>query len=574
MKQKITGSFIFSNLFIPGLLLALYFLAYSLATELLNIEGVNTVFSDRSWKILLPVLIILVLACLYQKLRNSETVFQKRKKTKLKLLDLVLILLPLTPIVQYIISNHGILSSRDVLIILGFFSFSSFLFILLIPKLLGTFSSVKLLTALGIAFTTTLTSMSLLSKQFNWYLNGSLKIQLIFFVIIFFIAFLIQHANEKDKKLIYWIIVIFFIANSVIQVSNKTEEYSQSTQASVDQKMFSLLRGKTPQRLPNIYLLIYDSYVCNETMLAYGIDNSEQEKYLQESGFRLYPKTYSTGSATLQTMRVIFQLSHEYVGESRSGVSGDGLVHKVLQDLGYKTVGLFEGDYWFKGANSTYDDSYPKTQREQYQYFITAVLIGEFRFDQEFNKQTHQQFVETKLAMFEESQPDQRFIYAHTELPNHSQNSGVCLVNETELFADRLNRANKEMKNDIDKIVESDPQSIIIVAGDHGPYLTKNCYVTAKKYNLKEINRLDIQDRFGTFLAIRWPTDNYASSDQITVIQDLFPVIFSYIFEDTSLLDMRVEPVTQFRFTISNAYVDRGIIQGGVDDQEPLFLSE
>lgn len=91
---------------------------------------------------------------------------------------------------------------------------------------------------------------------------------------------------------------------------------------------------------------------------------------------------------------------------------------------------------------------------------------------------------------------------------------------------------------------------------------------------VNDINRLDIQDRFGTFLAIKWPTANYASFDQITVIQDLFPVIFSYIFEDTSLLEMKVEPVTQFRFTTSNAYVDRGIIQGGVDDQEPLFLSK
>lgn len=156
---------------------------------------------------------------------------------------------------------------------------------------------------------------------------------------------------------------------------------------------------------------------------------------------------------------------------------------------------------------------------------MKAVLIGEFRFDEEFNTQTYQQFVEIKRKLFEENQPDQRFIYVHTELPNHSQNSGACLGDETALYAERLTRANIEMKEDIDKIIEFDSESIIIVAGDHGPYLTKNCYYLVGDYTTTEIDRLDIQDRFGAFLAIRQPDESYGSYDQITVIQDLFPEI-------------------------------------------------
>jgi hypothetical protein len=572
MRRRISGLFIFYNLFIPSLLLTLYFLFYSLTTDLLNIEGVNTFFSDRAWIILLPITTLLALACIYLMMHNSENLLQKRTKSKIALLDLVQLLFPLTPIVQYIVVNYGILSVMDMLIILGFFSFLSFLLIFLIPKLLGAFSPTRILSSLGVAFTTTFTSMSFLSKQFNWYYAGSLKIQIPVFVIFFFIAFLIQAVNEKDKKFYYWIIVIFFLANSTIQFINKIGEYSQSNQAVIDQKMQLLIQDNEPKRSPNIYLLIYDSYVCNETMLAYGIDNSEQENYLRRNSFVVYPKTYSTGSATLETMRVVFQLSPEYSGESRSGVSGNGLVHKVLKDLGYKTIGLFEGDYWFKGVDSTYDTSYPQNQREQYQYFISAVLIGEFRFDQEFNSQTQQQFVQIKQSLFEDNQTDQRFIYAHTELPNHSQNSGACLEDETELYVERLSRANKEMKDDIEKLIESDPDSIIIIAGDHGPYLTKNCYYLADSYTTEEINRLDIQDRFGTFLAIRWPDESYKSYDQIVVIQDLFPAIFSYLYDDPALLQMRVEPVTQFQFSTSGAYVEDGIIRGGIDDGEALFF--
>lgn len=131
MKFKISSAFVFSYFFIPGLALTLYFLCYSLITDLLNIEGVNTVFSDRSWKILLPVIIILGFAYFFLRFRKSESFFEKNEKTSLSLPDFVLILIPLTPIVQYIIINNGILSLIDVLIILGCFSFSSFLFIFL-----------------------------------------------------------------------------------------------------------------------------------------------------------------------------------------------------------------------------------------------------------------------------------------------------------------------------------------------------------------------------------------------------------------------------------------------------------
>lgn len=574
MKQRITGSFIFSFFMIPGCVLTLYFLAYSLTPNWLSNEGVNSAFADRSWKISLLLTILSAVTFIFVRIRGSEKGLTKLNRTKLTLVDLVLVLLPLTPVVQYIIVNQGILSGMDLLIIIGFFFFSSLLIIFLIPKLLETIGSVKVLMALGVAFTTTLTSMSLLSKWFNWYYSGSLKIQALLFVFFFFIAFLSQSVNKNDKKFIYWIILIFFVANSTIQWVSKTGKYTQSAQAMIDQKMFSVLKNKTPKSSPNIYLLVYDSYIGNETLLSLGIDNSEQEEFLEQKGFVLYPKTYSTGSATLETMRVVFQLNTEYSGESRSGVSGDGLVQKVLKDLGYKTYGLFEGDYWFKGVNSTYSESYPESQKEQYQYFITAVLIGEFRFDQEFNSQTHQQFVEIKQKIFEETPLEQRFIYAHTELPNHSQNSGACLANETELHAERLNRANSEMKEDVEGIIQNDPQAIIIVAGDHGPYLTKNCYYLVGDYTASEVDRLDIQDRFGTFLSIRWPSDSYKSYDQITVIQDLFPVILSYLYDDPAPLQMEVEPVTQFQFSTSGVYVEDGIIRGGIDDGEPLFLGE
>lgn len=148
------------------------------------------------------------------------------------------------------------------------------------------------------------------------------------------------------------------------------------------------------------------------------------------------------------------------------------------------------------------------------------------------------------------------------------------LANETELYQERLAQANVEMKRNLDLLLQNDPEAIVIFAGDHGPYLTKNCYYLVGSYTSAQIDRLDIQDRFGVFLAIRWPTESYKAYDQFTVLQDLFPVVLSYLYDDAALLDIRVESVTQFQYSTSWAYVDHGIIKGGLDDGEPLFLGD
>jgi hypothetical protein len=180
-----------------------------------------------------------------------------------------------------------------------------------------------------------------------------------------------------------------------------------------------------------------------------------------------------------------------------------------------------------------------------------------------------------KHDLFTSLPADPLFLYSHILLPGHSQNSGACLPDETQQFAERLKAANLQMRVDLDTLIEHDPDAIIIVAGDHGAYLSKNCASTGEGgYSLREITRYDIQDRFGSFLAIRWPDENYVGYDQITVLQDIFPAVFAYLFQDASILDTRVPPVTLYDpWIISGAVVDNGIIHGGVNDGEPLFES-
>jgi hypothetical protein len=270
-------------------------------------------------------------------------------------------------------------------------------------------------------------------------------------------------------------------------------------------------------------------------------------------------------------MSRVLNSSTNYYGNRRRAISGDGIVQNLLKDFGYKTYGIFPIEYYFRGTIPTYDYWFPDMS-SSVMLLTKAIFLGELRFDINFDEVPREEFVQEKSMILSEVPDELRFIYTHSELPGHSTHAGFCRPNEIELFKERLVLANEEMRQDIKLVLENDPEAIVIVAGDHGPRLTKNCYFTEDEFDMSEINRLDIQDRNGTFLAIKWPVSGFEEYDDITVLQDLFPVIFAYIFEDQDMLKARIEPKTNNETRTSGVEVSDGIIIGGVNDGEALYL--
>ena len=430
-----------------------------------------------------------------------------------------------------------------------------------------------MLMFLGLAFTFSLTNMATLSRQFAWHDAGSFIIQLTVFTGVFLLSWFFFYI--KRENYLYLLAVLIFVSTTTTQLLAKVDGAPESNQTNIDNRLVTLVDSRKPIITPNIYLLIYDAYVVNETMLAYGIDNHAQEQYLKELGFTIYPHTYSIGSNSIGTMSRVLNASTEFYGNIRKGVSGDGVVQNLLKGIDYKTYGIFTTDLFFRGGASNYDYSFPGYSSPA-NLLIKAILEGEFRFDVAINEIPRDQFVEKKKNLFSSESNNPRFIYMHSNMPGHSQISGACLPNEIELFTKRLLEANLEMTQDLEMIIENDQDAIIVVAGDHGPYLTKNCTYTSFDYDISEISRLDIQDRYGTFLAIRWPAQGFENYDDVVVLQDIFPVIFAYIYQNPILLEAKVETVTldnydQF-FPTSGATVIDGIISGGINSGEHLFM--
>ena len=166
-----------------------------------------------------------------------------------------------------------------------------------------------------------------------------------------------------------------------------------------------------------------------------------------------------------------------------------------------------------------------------------------------------------------------KFVYTHTG-PGHT--GATCQKDDVRQFQRRLYKSNIEMKQDIDSIIINNPDSIIIINGDHGPYITKNCFILNEghEYSKNDINRLDIQDRLGTFLAIKWPNEIDQLTDGIVVLQDIFPMIFNKIFTEPQFMSSKYRVNTSTIVThTAGVGVKNGIILGGKNNGEKLFLS-
>ena len=561
-----TAIFIRSHILIPLAILCLYLAAFSLLLP----AGVNKVFVTRSMQVLLPITALLWVSFLVATgLAKVKAARVETPEDRLAAGDATLLLLPLVPVVQYLLLNSDILSFTDAVVVLGIFALFSALLVLVVPLLLQKTGSARPVMYMALAFTFLITNMAAAAKDHNWHDWVSLQILLPLFAAIALGSWLLFRLGLRT--VLHVVILAFFVTNGLVVLRTRLASASSPGAPPAPSRLVALVESRQPQSMPGIYLLIYDSYVPSETMAGYGIDNVPQEQYLEQSGFTLYPNTYSIDAGSLKTMSRVLNASPSYLidRDGRTAVAGGGTILQLLKEYGYETYGVFPSDFNFRGTVPTYDTYFPGPSSSA-GLLIGAILEGEFRFDIGFDRVSREVFLQEKERLFSTPSDHPKFVYSHSVLPGHSQ-VPTCGTVELTAFRDDVAEANREMRLDIQTILDHDPDAIIVVAGDHGPRLTKNCDRTEGVYDLSEISRLDIQDRFGTFLAIHWPSQDFEAYDQITVLQDLFPAIFAYMFKDPALLQARFNPATVSDGMISGARVIDGIIVGGADDGEPLF---
>lgn len=568
---------VFNSLVNPGMLFQMILSASLMfgyiyaCTRLLyrSNKGLNFLFLSKiaPYSFIL-IISFLVLFLISNRIQGDGKFSFIKNKEPIEIINILLISLPMTPIIQYIFANQDILSITDSIVVFSFFAIIAIISVLVIPWILSPLLAKNLSIPVSISFLFIINNMASFGR------TTSLKQVTLILVTLYIISFILLFFNKKSILII--VSCIFFVSNGAVSVTKLNVNDGDATindveTTDIDQHVSNL----TLQQKPDIFLLIYDSYANQETLELYGYDNSAQVDYLINNGFSIYDGTYSINADSLSSMAQMLHPSFIQATqrEYRRIIAGDASVLQLLKKNGYQTHSIFDSDYLTKDFESQYDFTFPSNIHsiDSSKIIIEAILEGEFRFDADFSTITYEDIVTTKEKLFTKKVDRPRFFYHHNPNPGHSQNSGVLLPNETELHLEKLKQINEEMKVDIDNIRLANKDAIIIIAGDHGPYLTKNG-IGLGSYDLSEIDRLDIQDRLGTFLAISWPDSVNVRQYDIKTLQDVFPAVLSYMYDDPKLFDkLHMKRESLSISVVGGARIKDGIILGGANNEEPLF---
>ena len=536
-------------------------------------KGLTSEFLFRGSKLIGLIFIFLSIIFLSYWFFDKNFKF-KKKISYPEIKDFILLCLPMSPIVGYIILNREYLNNFGLIYVILVPLVFIIILCFIIPILMSYIASLKMLMISGLAISFTVLSMSVITENpQNHIFNSKFITQGSCLIITFITVYLIYSFN---KTIAYTAVVVFFLSG-VTQKTFNVVLSKNLTANQTDNRLDIFLDNKNNKiiKKKNIYILVYESYANLETLKYYGFDNSEQIKFLENNDFKIYRGIYSNGASSVSSTSRILELKEQLPKYGRYYISGNSLSLKILQANGYKNIGLFSSPYFFGPYPKTWDEYYPKEDITKIgsNIILKAIFEGQFRFDIFDDNYDYDKYLNLKEKYLTLKPKQPTLFYTHNLLPGHSQNSGKCIPNEKKNYFKRVKKANNEMKDDIKNLKNNDPDAIIILVSDHGPYLTKNCGQLLGM-NKSSINKYDIQDRYGVFLAISWPKGMKNHVNNIEISQDIFPAILSNITSNKDLFDklkLKREFFDGFNNTVSGINIKNGVLKGGKNDGEPLF---
>ncbi len=505
---------------------------------------------------------------------NEKYTFSKLNIQKTIYKPVIYTLITLIPIFRFCIVNREILSIAELVILVLYFFSLSFVLIVLVSYVFDETLGTPIYQPFSTALLCIVYEMPSISKDYEVGAPmGS------YYLLVIFLALFVFFRLVYKSKLIQMVLLTIGLYFGGTMESLTTEEEVDYELESVQASSPFVFNNEIKiEDKYSVLLLVYDGYPPEETLNMMGIDISNQTDYLINEGFTIYDGIYSMGSFSLGTMSRFLEGSEQEYSEDnmRKITGGNSSFAKTLDQYGYETAGIFTSVFYFPPNSSrAYDYSFPNEGGKRSKKMFTSILRGKLTFKDILYTIPYENYVSEKQYFLKDvaNKEVPTFLYTHTYYPGHSQNSGICLEDETSTWKKRLNFANNEMREDISSLVPSFDNTIIVIMGDHGPFLTKNC-TTLEGYDQEEIDRLDIQDRHGTFLAIRWPETSTPIEFENKVLQNVLISIFSTLTSDEQFMKQNELPerihVTHLPKEI---LVENNIIYGGKNNLEPLFLN-
>jgi hypothetical protein len=329
--------------------------------------------------------------------------------------------------------------------------------------------------------------------------------------ILFYIWATRPRFTFRDAVLALNVVSLGLVVTSLVQINSGTQKGSGHYAAAKNAPVEQLTRPADP---PDVYYFILDMYGRDDLLKqAYGYDNSEFLKALEERGF--YVAECSMSNYTRTEISLGSSLNMMYLQDLDPAFSPDSIKRSRLWDslkhsaarynfenMGYKTIGFATGFAWMElnDANFFYTPDSISMGMTEFELLFLRTTLARYANDLHWinpDQIEGQNFRDRTMNVFDKvddiaRNPDPTFAYIHLISPhppfvfgpdgrptNPADFWNTKRQYPANLFAkgyqNQLTFINNKMLDAVDKILaDSKTPPIIVIQGDHGPWLQPN----------------------------------------------------------------------------------------------------
>jgi len=386
-------------------------------------------------------------------------------------------------------SNIFQIHIRDGWRILAFTFIISFVFFFFSKLALRNWDRAAIATTLG----------AVLFNSFILMMDGW-KI-LLWIIVAILTIFLVKQPGQRLRSAAPWANMISIFVTLILSIN--------IFNVSLPRDLISLQPSLPPLQLysksgrPNIYLIILDSYARSDLLLSrFNYDNSAFLNNLRDKGFIVDDCAMSNYTKTELTMSSMFNLNYldDTSRDSRWNNIRHSLVRSSLEQINYKIITFPTGFVWadIPDADFYITPTY-KTPLVDFEFFWLRqnplIYLGKLLpmdFSQLYGYSYYQRTMNAldHFPTLSTLTDNPIFAYIHIIAPHPpfvlDQQGNffdyTSLMRDEQTFLDggfstgytmELDYLNRKVSDQLDVLMQNDPDAIIIIMGDHGPWFSE-----------------------------------------------------------------------------------------------------
>jgi len=241
---------------------------------------------------------------------------------------------------------------------------------------------------------------------------------------------------------------------------------------------------------PNVYHIILDEYTDNEILTKkFGYNNEKFLEFLNNNGFYMHDKLFSTFGGTVKELNVIFNMEYPkklgWMSEDYESLNNN----KVMSIFSNQNYSIIETNSMMRWKNFSdvdtklcYDTNFINSE------FLDQVLGKSIirYFLEKYQQDTRRDTVRCTFDVLNEitlKTDGPKYVFSHVYvphppflfgpngenvIPDHREISGLQSWEDPQGYVNQLIYATNEITVVIKNIVKNDPNAIVIVQGDTG----------------------------------------------------------------------------------------------------------